>query len=61
MACVAGDVIAFLSLIAEAVLKQAEICRGRAAFVAVGGWSSPWACFPAGWFAGMGHLEESEI
>lgn len=41
MASIAGDVIAFLNLIAGAVLKQAESCRGRAASVAVGGWSSP--------------------
>lgn len=41
MASIAGDVIAFLNLIAAAVLKQAESCRGRAASVAAVGWSSP--------------------
>lgn len=61
MASIAGDVIAFLNLIAGAVLKQAESCRGRAASVAVRGWSSPRAWSPAGWFGGMGHFEESGI
>lgn len=41
MASIAGDVIAFLNLIAGVVLKQAESCRGRAASAAAGGWSSP--------------------
>lgn len=41
MASIAGDVIAFMNLIAGVVLKPAERCRGRAASVSTEGWSSP--------------------